>query len=75
MSADAAARTVGASVEALIKEGVEYVVGPWRAKDPSRGCIVGDADLFNRACFKHPPLGDLYRYATEDALLQMRVRV
>jgi len=29
-----------------------------------------DADLFNRACFNYPTLGDLYKYATYDALIQ-----
>ncbi len=28
------------------------------------------AELFNRACFNYPTLGDLYKYATYDALLQ-----
>ena len=28
------------------------------------------ADLFNRACFNYPTLGDLYKYATYDALLR-----
>jgi NAD(P) transhydrogenase len=28
------------------------------------------ADLFNRACFNYPTLGDLYKYATYDALMQ-----
>jgi NAD(P) transhydrogenase len=28
------------------------------------------ADLFNRACFNYPTLGDLYKYATYHALLQ-----
>jgi NAD(P) transhydrogenase len=28
------------------------------------------ADLFNRACFNYPTLGDLYKYATYDAILQ-----
>ncbi|HYH40642.1 MAG TPA: Si-specific NAD(P)(+) transhydrogenase [Burkholderiales bacterium] len=28
------------------------------------------ADLFNRACFNYPTLGDLYKYATYDALSQ-----
>ena len=32
----------------------------------------GDADLFNRACFNYPTLGDLYKYATYDALLKTR---
>jgi NAD(P) transhydrogenase len=30
----------------------------------------GTADLFNRACFNYPTLGDLYKYATYDAVLQ-----
>ncbi len=30
------------------------------------------AELFNRACFNYPTLGDLYKYATYDALLQER---
>lgn len=30
----------------------------------------GDAELFNHACFNYPTLGDLYKYATYDALLQ-----
>ena len=30
------------------------------------------ADLFNRACFNYPTLGDLYKYATYDALLRAR---
>ncbi len=30
------------------------------------------AELFNRACFNYPTLGDLYKYATYDALLQGR---
>jgi len=34
----------------------------------------GDAELFNRACFNFPTLGDLYKYATYDALMQMRAR-
>jgi NAD(P) transhydrogenase len=28
------------------------------------------ADLFNRACFNYPTLGDLYKYATYDAFVQ-----
>ena len=28
------------------------------------------AELFNRACFNYPTLGDLYKYATYDALIQ-----
>ena len=29
-----------------------------------------DADVFNRACFNYPTLGELYKYATYDAILQ-----
>lgn len=33
--------------------------------------LAGDgADLFNRACFNFPTLGDLYKYATYDALIR-----
>ena len=32
-------------------------------------CEAG-ADLFNRACFNYPTLGDLYKHATYDALAQ-----
>ncbi|MGH8627962.1 MAG: Si-specific NAD(P)(+) transhydrogenase, partial [Gammaproteobacteria bacterium] len=28
------------------------------------------ADLFNRACFNYPTLGDLYKFATYDVILQ-----
>jgi len=37
--------------------------------------VDGDADLFNRACFNYPTLGDLYKYATYDALVQVRSRI
>lgn len=30
----------------------------------------GGADVFNRACFNYPTLGDLYKYATYDAITQ-----
>jgi NAD(P) transhydrogenase len=30
----------------------------------------GDAEMFNRACFNYPTLGDLYKYATYDVILQ-----
>lgn len=30
----------------------------------------GGASVFNRACFNYPTLGDLYKYATYDALLK-----
>ena len=29
-----------------------------------------DAELFNRACFNYPTLGDLYKYAAYDAIMQ-----
>jgi NAD(P) transhydrogenase len=32
--------------------------------------INADADIFNRACFNYPTLGDLYKYAAYDAILQ-----
>jgi NAD(P) transhydrogenase len=31
-----------------------------------------NADIFNRACFNYPTLGDLYKYAAYDAILQQR---
>jgi NAD(P) transhydrogenase len=106
--------SIGATEESLRAEGVDYVVGRWRASNSPRGCILGDehgllklvyrradmrllgvhvigeqatetvhigmvamlldagADLFNRACFNFPTLGDLYKYATYDALVQAR---
>ena len=33
-----------------------------------------DADLFNRACFNYPTLGDLYKYAAYDAIAQRESR-
>ena len=32
------------------------------------------ADRFNRACFNYPTLGDLYKFAPYDAMLQSRGR-
>jgi NAD(P) transhydrogenase len=32
------------------------------------------AELFNRACFNYPTLGDLYKYAAYDAILQRHKR-
>jgi NAD(P) transhydrogenase len=32
------------------------------------------ADLFHQTCFNYPTLGDLYKYATYDAMLQYRHR-
>jgi NAD(P) transhydrogenase len=108
--------TVGATEESLRADGVDYIVGRWRAADTPRGRILGDdhgmlkllfrrsdmrllgvhvigeqatetvhvgmiamlthgdAELFNRACFNYPTLGDLYKYATYDALLQSRTQ-
>jgi len=34
--------------------------------------LSATADLFNRACFNYPTLGDLYKYAAYDAILQKR---
>jgi NAD(P) transhydrogenase len=34
-----------------------------------------DAELFNRACFNYPTLGDLYKHATYDAMLRREGRV
>ena len=31
--------------------------------------VEGGADLFNRACFNYPTLGDLYKMATYKALI------
>jgi len=33
--------------------------------------IGGDAELFSRACFNYPTLGDLFKYAAYDAMLQV----
>jgi NAD(P) transhydrogenase len=33
--------------------------------------MEGDLDVFNRACFNYPTLGDLYKIAAYDALLKM----
>ena len=30
-----------------------------------------DLEIFNRACFNYPTLGDLYKYATYNALLKI----
>jgi len=32
--------------------------------------MEGGADVFNRACFNYPTLGDLYKYATYDAIIK-----
>jgi NAD(P) transhydrogenase len=53
-----------------------HVIGEQATETVHVGMIAmlgdGDADLFNRACFNYPTLGDLYKYATYDALLQVR---
>jgi NAD(P) transhydrogenase len=33
-----------------------------------------DVDVFNRACFNYPTLGDLYKYAAYDAILQTTLK-
>jgi NAD(P) transhydrogenase len=51
-----------------------HVVGEHATEIVHIGLIAmlagGDAELFNRACFNYPTLGDLYKYATYDALLR-----
>ena len=53
-----------------------HVIGEQATETVHVGMIAmladGDAELFNRACFNFPTLGDLYKYATYDALLQVR---
>ena len=53
-----------------------HVIGEQATETVHVGMIAmladGDAGLFNRACFNFPTLGDLYKYATYDALLQVR---
>lgn len=55
-----------------------HVIGEQATETVHVGMIAmlaeGGADLFNRACFNFPTLGDLYKYATYDALLQLRAR-
>ena len=34
--------------------------------------MEANSDVFNRACFNYPTLGDLYKYATYDALIQIQ---
>jgi NAD(P) transhydrogenase len=55
-----------------------HVIGEQATETVHVGMIAmladGDAELFNRACFNYPTLGDLYKYATYDALLQARAR-
>ena len=33
------------------------------------------AELFNRTCFNYPTLGDLYKYATYEAILKRDGRI
>ncbi len=53
-----------------------HVIGEQATETVHIGMIAmlldGDAELFNRACFNFPTLGDLYKYATYDALVQVR---
>ena len=55
-----------------------HVIGEQATETVHIGMIAmladGDAALFNRACFNFPTLGDLYKYATYDALVQTRAR-
>lgn len=34
--------------------------------------LEAGSEVFNRACFNYPTLGDLYKYAAYDAILQRR---
>jgi NAD(P) transhydrogenase len=51
-----------------------HVVGEQATEVVHIGLIAmltdGGASVFNRACFNYPTLGDLYKYATYDALLK-----
>ena len=53
-----------------------HVIGEHATETVHVGMIAmlldADADLFNRTCFNFPTLGDLYKYATYDALVQAR---
>lgn len=54
-----------------------HVIGEHATETVHIGMIAmlmdADAELFNRACFNFPTLGDLYKYATYDALVRMRL--
>ena len=53
-----------------------HVIGEHATETVHIGMIAmlldADAELFNKACFNFPTLGDLYKYATYDALIQRR---
>lgn len=53
-----------------------HVIGEQATETVHIGMIAmlsgADAHLFNRACFNFPTLGELYKYATYDALLKVR---
>lgn len=53
-----------------------HVIGEQATETVHVGMIAmlsnADAHLFNQACFNYPTLGDLYKYATYDALLKSR---
>ena len=106
----------GATEEALIEDGIPYVVGLATYAENARGQIIGDpegflkllfreedmlllgvhvigelatevvhigltalmaretADLFVQTCYNYPTLGELYKYATYDALARRSER-
>jgi NAD(P) transhydrogenase len=51
-----------------------HVVGEQATELVHIGLIVmmagGGAELLNRTCFNYPTLGDLYKYATYEAMLK-----
>ena len=53
-----------------------HVIGEHATETVHIGMIAmlldAGADLFNKACFNYPTLGDLYKYATYNALIQER---
>jgi NAD(P) transhydrogenase len=56
-----------------------HVIGEQATETIHVGMIAmlanADAHLFSRACFNYPTLGDLYKYATYDALLKCRAEI
>jgi NAD(P) transhydrogenase len=56
-----------------------HVIGEQATEPVHIGMIAmlmdADAGVFNRACFNFPTLGDLYKYATYDAMVQLRPRL
>ena len=43
-----------------------------RAHRSRRDDVQFGAELFNRTCFNYPTLGDLYKYATYEAILKQK---